>query len=178
MQDMQVQDVCVGLKWTGRHGEREVVSQTKDDRFLIQEPHLKCQTVLSASSILVAMRQDALEVERQKILAEEHRLRQEVKDREQAAFDASPLGRFLASLSPLQAGKARKALAVQMRYRGEVMTRQEIVDKLLAAGATVSSEGRLITGENTFLDAQSVTQTAINYARFRVSSASTNPEQI
>lgn len=75
---------------------------------------------------------------------------------------------FIKDMSPMQQGKVEKTLSVKEKYKGELLTRGEIVEKIVKNGGKPEvkktkkgNEYRLYTSENTFVD---VKKTEYDYA--------------
>jgi hypothetical protein len=85
----------------------------------------------------------------------------------QAAVAADP---FTADMTPMQRARAEKALAQQMSHNGTVRTRREIVDAMIADGATVVTHPkdgrRLMRPDGSYIEEARLTKTAMDYAEY------------
>ena len=81
---------------------------------------------------------------------------------------------FLATLSPMQAGRARKSLALQVRVNGQqFMTRAALIEDRIASGARVTlhknGERVLMQLDGVFLDTRNATAFGLDYASYLAS---------
>lgn len=90
-----------------------------------------CLSELPARKALDARREESRRASRQR---EAERCAIEEKRREAEKTERRNLDGFLAGLSTLAAGKARKVLETPLRYRGEVSPRWRIVETLIGEG--------------------------------------------
>lgn len=82
---------------------------------------------------------------------------------------SEPFDDFLATLSPAQAAKAREALLKQVRSGGVFYPRYKLIAKLIAEGFVYNTaKARLEHPEGGFYLTKDLSQTAMNYARFRL----------
>lgn len=162
------EEIVVGLKWEGDTGMREITG-FEGDKFLVRYSELSPTTLqlVKPEDMPRLIYVQTKKAAQAKVYQEEARIRKEAHAEADAAFRRSSLGRFLAGQTPMQAGRTRKALAVNMRFEGAVMSRQAIIEALIARGATLSEDGqRLLTGPNSFMNAECITKVALSYAAF------------
>lgn len=77
------------------------------------------------------------------------------------------LGAFFEGMTPLQRGKVAKSLTTKLNYKGQELSRRDIIRRLVNEGRTLDGD-KLIDQEGSFLDARRLTKTGIDYARFLI----------
>jgi hypothetical protein len=91
------------------------------------------------------------------------------------------LDKYLATLSPMRAAKAKQTLLLQVRVNGDAfMTRAALIEGRVANGAvvcamTVSSmagQRVLMNRDGSFLDQANATKTGLDYAEFLIAQRS------
>lgn len=97
-----------------------------------------------------------------RLAAKQEREEQERAEAEKEANLIASYGGWLSS-SPMKAGKQRKTMERRFRYRGQVMTRKEIIELLVSEGRVLTDKG--LEKENTFYE---VNKTEREYAEFLI----------
>jgi hypothetical protein len=90
------------------------------------------------------------------------------------------LDKYLATLTPMRAAKAKQTLLLQVRVNGDAfMTRAALIEGRVASGATIvamtvpsmpSMVGQrvLMNRDGSFLDQANATKTGLDYAEFLI----------
>jgi len=144
----------VGRAWDSLQGPRRVVGTVE----VGGKPRLRVQTGDSNQHELV----DPAELEREIQLDTSRLVR-----RNAASSSATPSlddQGFLATLTPMQAGRAREALLKSRVFRGRLTSVAEIVKQLVAAGARVERD-RLLSPDGSYLDIKAIPKVAMDFAR-------------
>lgn len=85
------------------------------------------------------------------------------------AFQASPLGRFLASLEPMQAGKCRNTLERFIRVNGACVRRYDHIAARITEGyALQDKHGQyaLVSPDGSYFSGKDITMAEIRFAAF------------
>ena len=77
----------------------------------------------------------------------------------------------------MRKGRQLKTLAGQINYRGEMLTKKELVERKIAEGYRVTDDDRLQSPDGSFLDAKQITKTGIDYARHLQAQPTTEADQ-
>lgn len=156
-------EIQVGRTWESRNGKRTIKSIENGKCYVETEG----RNSLEIFSVEEMPRYILVDESQARSIAQLAQAKSEAAEKE-IEFAASDLGRFLGTLSPMRAGKARKTLEITMRYRGEFMTRAQIAEKCIKElGGTLNQEGtRINFSDGSYLPGETVTATTIQYAQF------------
>ena len=169
-------EIVTGLTWHDERGERKIL-RIHEGRCVVSISGMNLSSVYRLEEmprVILVDEHNALNARQRREQLEQEKAQQA---QAQAEYAASPLGRFLATMPRMQAGRAKKSLELKMRYRGEVMSRAAIVDLLLSEGATLSGERLMLSERGTFMDAQTLTVTAMRYAAWCAENVRPEPTQ-
>lgn len=164
----------IGRTWPAPYGT-QVIEALLGDLYSVRTIETGAERRYTARSIEEVIKQDTFRTTPayQEQLAEEAELaelRRQRREREELAKQAteSRIARFTEGLSPMQAGKVRAALLTEVCYRGMPTTRLALIERLVSAGAIVTSqEGQpAIEGnDGAYLTSKTLTKTGIEYAQ-------------
>jgi hypothetical protein len=91
------------------------------------------------------------------------------------------LDKYLATLTPMRAAKAKQTLLLQVRVNGDAfMTRAALIEGRVASGAVVyamtvsntAGQRALVNRDGSFLDQANATKTGLDYAEFLIAQKS------
>jgi len=76
---------------------------------------------------------------------------------------------FDSGMKAMGRGRAIKTLSANVKHKGRVISRRNLIRELVKEGRTINNKGQLIKADGSFLDARDLTKTGIDYAKYLIS---------
>ena len=156
----------IGTTWQAPEGTRRIVGENgdhwlvrtdgSDTVYFESKATIERTRTVDENWAAAKVRNAAAETEAARKLAEG-----------QEAFARSDLGRFLATLTPMAAGKAKQTLTGACTNNGTLTTRANLIERRFAEGWRIDAEGELTAPDGLrCIPATAITKTGAKYGRW------------
>lgn len=156
----------IGTAWQAPYGTRRIVGENGDHWLVCTDGDTTAYFEPKGTIERIRAVDESWAATKARNAAAEAEAARKQADAE-AEFARSDLGRFLATLTPMAAGKAKQTLTGACTNNGTLTTRANLIERRFAEGWRIDAEGDLTAPDGLrCIPATAITKTGAKYGRW------------